>query len=85
VCNILEDKKIVVTAESLGNLYKLRIESKALSTMKMHSNKCIHAWHRKLRYRDPDAIRKLIRKNMAYGIDLQDCGIKEVCEKFKER
>lgn len=79
-CNILEDKKIIVTAESEGNLYKLKTEHKVLSSMKTHSDKCIHAWHKKLGHRDPEAIRKLIKENMAYGIALEDCGIKEVCE-----
>jgi len=80
ICNILEDKKIIVTAESVGNLYKLRTEHKALSSMKTHSDNCIHTWHRKLGHRDPDAIRKLVKENMAYGITLQECEIKETCE-----
>lgn len=42
VCNILEDKKIVITVKSAGNLYKLKTEHKALSSMKIHSDKCIH-------------------------------------------
>lgn len=51
----------------------------------MHSDKCIHTCHRKLGHRDPDVIKKLIKENMAHGIILQDCGIKEACEECIQR
>lgn len=56
------------------------MEHKALASIRIHSDKCIHAWHRKLGRRDPDAIRMLAKENMAHGITLQDCGIKETYE-----
>ncbi|KAK2578839.1 hypothetical protein KPH14_012194 [Odynerus spinipes] len=79
-CNIIKDNEIIATADSIGNLYKLRVNHKALITIDKHNKKCIHTWHRKLGHRDPEAIMQLCKMELAYNINIEPCNIKETCK-----
>ena len=46
----------------------------------IHGVDCIHAWHRKLGHRYPNAIKTMCRKALATGIVIKDCGVVEMCE-----
>ena len=78
-CNITKNNIIVATAESIGNLYRLK-DHKALLAQSQHKENCIHSWHRKLGHRDPEAIRRIVKEILASNIKIEDCGIKEACD-----
>ena len=45
-----------------------------------HSENCLHLWHRRFGHRHPGAIKDLVAKGLATGIQVNDCGKREICE-----
>ena len=80
-CHIRKDGETFASASIDEHLYKLNIANanKVLKTMGEITN-CIHFWHRILGHRDPEAIRAMVNKNAAIGIEISNCNHRIVCE-----
>lgn len=76
----MKDKVIVATADLNGSLYKLHSDHKALTVTGMHEKNCQHTWHRKLGYRDPEAIKLMEAKDLVIGMKISDCDLRGVCK-----
>lgn len=88
ICQIQLNGKQIGVADAVGELYVLR-QPDSVCAVLAHNDKCIHAWHRKMGHRDPAAIRKMaftftinlsIEPFTINGLEIIECGIKEVCE-----
>ena len=51
-----------------------------MMTSDKHNTNCLHFWHGKLGHGDPNAIKRLAEENMANGIEIKKCGLKEKCK-----
>lgn len=78
-CEIKYKGKVIGIGDVVGSLYILR-QCDSVHAMLAHNDKCIHQWHRKMGHRHPDAIRKMASEGTLDGLEIVECGIKEVCE-----
>lgn len=80
-CTIMREQRIAATAVLVRGLYELITVNEAMKTVEQgHREDCLHQWHRKLGHRDPDAVQDIIKKKLATGIQITDCGLRAVCE-----
>lgn len=82
MCRIMEGKNTIAVARlNDSNLYQL-IESDTAGVANnfQHNENCIHTWHKRLGHREVNAIQQMCDQNLAHGIEMKSCGIKEVCE-----
>lgn len=79
-CKVLHNRKTVLTGERSNGLYRLKefYESAFVSTNK-HPELCEHLWHRRLGHRDPEAILKIVREELGFGLKMQKCSVHYVC------
>ena len=80
-CRISKDNFEILIAklEPSTNLYTIKQQERCMS-IKTCEKKCHHYWHRVLGHRDPEAIKKVIYKELATGIEIEPCGQKRQCE-----
>lgn len=70
---------VVATGVTSGNLYLLKTAEHAkLGKVMQHLKNCQHTWHRRMGHRDPAVLERA--KELSEGVDVQDCGIIQVCE-----
>lgn len=80
-CLIREDSTIIATGSiDKDNLYRLNVKEKANKVKCNNEVNCIHKWHRRFGHRDPDAVKKLTNHDMVYGMKIDSCKTKSVCE-----
>lgn len=80
-CRLVYDGSVIATADRVGGLYRLNVAEKMLMVSdKQHNPDCLHVWHRRLGHRDPDVIGKVERHELASGMKIKSCGIRETCE-----
>lgn len=60
-------------AISDGNLFKLQTSRPEESACVTSTAACLHRWHRRLCYRDPAAIKRLVTEELASGIRMMPC------------
>lgn len=77
---IVKNNSEVAVGDALEGMYELRPISNVMIARDLHKENCIHQWHKRLAHRDPDAIRRLERNNLAHGINISDCPVKSHCE-----
>jgi len=79
-CRIMHKDKVIAVGNLNGNLYRLKCANKALVVANKHNEDCQHQWHRRLGHRDIEAIKQMASTRMIEGVNLKDCGIREVCD-----
>lgn len=79
-CIIYIGRRVVIKAESDGSLFKIITAETEASTRLASATKCIHLWHRRLGHRDPEAIKRLVKEELATGIKISNCSDKIACE-----
>lgn len=80
-CIILYGNTVIAEAIQISGLYVLKTEHRAcIGIQSAHSPLCQHMWHRRFGHRELAAIKDLENKDLASGIKIVDCGIKEVCD-----
>ena len=89
-CSIIKNGKVkaVARAPSNSDLYEIKTAQRACTANQVvkekasegHTESCQHVWHRRLGHRHPDAIKELAAKGPATGIQVVDCGKREICE-----
>lgn len=81
-CSIVsEGGKTVALGEIHGSLFILKtVEFARLSKEAHHMKNCQHVWHRRLGHRDPAVFNRLQQDGVVQGFQLQDCGLRQVCE-----
>lgn len=79
ICQIKYKGQQIGVADIVGELYVLR-QPDSVCAVLAHNDKCIHELHRKMGHRDPAAIRKMASDGLIEGLQIVDCGIKEVCD-----
>ena len=84
-CLIEKNNIKVAVANCVGDLYKLRTDHKSLLVSTNHKDNCIHRWHSKLDHKDPDALQRIPEEDLAEGVEIDNCGIKETCIKHASR
>lgn len=68
-CRVLRDKEAVLVGERSGGLYRLKqFPERVLATTQNHPELCEHLWHRRLGHRDPNAIAKIVRQELGFGL-----------------
>lgn len=78
---IFDNGKLITTTDASSGLYELKtIHMACIAAEKKHTINCQHTWHRRFGHRDPAAIKLLFEKDLARGLELSDCGIREKCE-----
>lgn len=77
---IFKNDEEIAVGDSSSQMYKLRTPEYAFAVMPQHPENCIHKWHDRFAHRDPKAIRALCNHNLATGIQIEDCPIKQICE-----
>lgn len=78
-CEIIYKEKQIAVADIKGDLYVMRRPDMVCAVLE-HNEKCIHTLHRKMGHRDPNAIRKMISNGSIGGLEIVECGIKELSE-----
>lgn len=78
-CVIQRDGAVAAVAKKVGGLYQLATKQRGM-VASHHNKDCIHHWHRKLGHRDPDAIHRAVRDDLATGVSIQKCGVFQTCE-----
>lgn len=77
--------KTIALGEPHGNLYVLKtIEFAKLSEEAHHLKNCQHIWHRRFGHRDPAVLNQLKAGDLVKGFNVQDCGLRQVCESCLE-
>lgn len=80
-CWIYSKDKEIAFATLTNNLYALRSQDKAMLALgTQHTPQCQHTWHRVLAHHHIKGIEQLEKRNLATGIKIKDCGIREICE-----
>jgi len=79
ICEIKHKGQQVGVADIVNDLYVLR-QPDTVCAVLAHNDKCIHTLHRKMGHRNPAAIRKMVLDDSIKGLQIIECGIKEVCE-----
>lgn len=81
-CNIISaNGKIAAVAESYGDIYKLNmVETAKVCVDSHHLPNCQHIWHRRMGHRHPGVLERVKQEGLSKGLNIQECGIKEVCE-----
>ena len=85
-CKVIKDGKVQAIARlerNIQGLYKVESDVERAWTAinnKQHGANCQHTWHRRFGHRDPQAIKDFEENELAIGIDIKDCGIREICE-----
>lgn len=77
---IYKNDKEIAIGDSSSQMYRLRTPEYAFTVMPQHPENCIHKWHDRFAHRDPKAIRRLCNHDLATGITIEDCPIKQICE-----
>lgn len=78
-CEIKYKGKQIAVADIKGDLYVMRRPDMVCVVLE-HNEKCIHTLHRKMGHRDPNAIRKMISNGSIVGLEIVECGIREMCD-----
>lgn len=78
--SILKNDVVIAVGDGISHMYKLKTIEYAFAVMPQHTSNCIHVWHSRFAHRDPKAIKLLASKNLADGMKLDKCQIKQVCE-----
>lgn len=72
---------VVATGCRYGGLYCLRLAEASLKvTTGQYTENCQHLWHRHLGHRDWTAAERLVKENLATGMQVSDCGLRLKCE-----
>lgn len=79
ICEIKYKGEQIGVADIVNGLYVLR-QPDSVSAVVAHNDKCIHELHRKMGHRDQAAIRKMALNGSIEGLEIVECGIKQVCE-----
>lgn len=89
-CRVVKDGvvKAVARAPLHSDLYEIKTAEKActaniaikVESSEGHSENCLHVWHRRFGHRHWDAIKELSSRGLATGIQVNDCGRREICE-----
>lgn len=80
-CQIIKGNVMIAHAVLSSNLYAVVGPQKAMAVIdNQHTQNCQHTWHRRFGHRHMDVIHRLKKENLVTGIDIKDCGIRQVCE-----
>lgn len=81
-CSIVSEAgKTVALGEIYGSLFILKtVEFARLSNEAHHGKNCQHVWHRRFGHRDPAVLDRLKHGGIVEGFQVQDCGLRQVCE-----
>lgn len=79
-CHILKGEQSVLVGQRKGGLYHLKqAPEKAFLVDPKHTDLCRHLWHRRFGHRDVNAVDKIVRDNLGYGLKLEPCEVQSVC------
>jgi hypothetical protein len=79
-CTIENDSCLVAVGKIENNLYELVCDERAnVVKHAEHHENCIHLWHRRMGHRNPEAVKKLCKENLAKGIILDVCDARIKC------
>lgn len=79
-CSIVKGKKVIVSGERCGNLYRLKKPNeKSMLAEAGHRDGCQHIWHRRLGHRNHEDINRIVQDDLGKDLIIQDCGIRSVC------
>lgn len=67
-------------AEKRGNLFRLRTTKVEASAKVTRVKTCIYLLHRRLGHRDLNAVKRLVKKDLATRIKITECVNETVCE-----
>ena len=74
LCTIYKNKTTLAKGILENGLYMLYcVEKTDIAKENAEHEECIHLRHRRLGHRDPEAIKKLIKNDLATGIKIKDC------------
>lgn len=85
-CNIVNATGTVEASGELnGNMFVLKTADEAKLSAECHEvlqhlSNCQHIWHRRFGHRDPAVLERIKAKELGAGFEVQDCGIRNVCE-----
>lgn len=80
-CQIKKDCELKAIAEPSSNLYKVKIIEKAYAAISaVLCANYQYMWQRHFGHRDPEAIKQLAGKDLAFGVKIENCGLCEICE-----
>ncbi|KRZ71003.1 Retrovirus-related Pol polyprotein from transposon TNT 1-94 [Trichinella papuae] len=79
-CLISYQKEVVAEAKLDESLFKLKQKHQKDTALSVHTYACLHKWHRRMGHRDPEAIRKLNKEQLANGIEICKCDAENDCE-----
>lgn len=70
----------MATAVLSSGMYVMGTAPKAMAAeQRVHTHDCQHTWHRRFGHRNINDVQLLQDKNITSGIQIRDCGIREVC------
>lgn len=79
-CKLTMHGETLAIAEIQGDLFVIRMyEEKSCVAKSRHQIDCQHIWHRRFGHRDPTVIADILRKELAIGLKVSDCGVHEPC------
>lgn len=74
-------KEVAAVAIKHAGLYRLKLHGEqALAVGHSHTKNCKHTWHRRFGHRDEAILQQIVKRELAIGIEVQDCGICEICK-----
>lgn len=79
-CIIKSRGMIAAVARKSCGLYYLKIAKEQGMHVTEHPKDCVHVWHRRLGHRDPEAIQRVVREDLATGVAIRKCDIHRSCE-----
>lgn len=79
-CKTFNGQRVIAEAKHDGSLYRMCLVDQKVAAYTTKEKVCIHQWHRRLGHRDPAAIKKLVDRELATGIQISKCFEKVRCE-----
>ena len=73
-------QRVVAEAENDGSLYRMCLADSNAAAYAAKEKATLQQWHRRLGHRDPAAIRSLVNRELATGIQISKCSDEVICE-----